>query len=85
LNKPQLKLSKDEIQRTFANGPAAQIPVIISPSQLANLLGKSVKTIYDWISKGRLDGAFRKRGRHIFFWRDRAIEILMNGKDWHDA
>lgn len=46
------------------------------------MLGLSVKTIYEWMSKGRLDGAYRKRGKHALIWRDRALDILFNGKEW---
>ena len=76
------KLSAAEIQRAFAEGPGASIPVILSPLQLADLLGLSRKTIDDWVAKGRLDGAFRKRGKHLLIWRDRAIDLLFNGPDW---
>ena len=43
----------------------------------------SVKTIYEWMSKGRLDGAYRKRGKHALIWRDRALDVLFNGKEWN--
>jgi excisionase family DNA binding protein len=76
------QLSKDEIQQAFAEGSGAQFPPILNVAQLAELLQISVKTIYEWIAKGRLDGAFRKRGKHHLIWRDRAIEILFNGKEW---
>lgn len=76
------KLSKEEIERAFADGPGTQIPVILSPRQLAQLLGLSTKTIYDWVNKGRLAGAFRKRGKHVLIWRNRAIDILFNGSEW---
>ena len=57
-------------------------PAVLTPKQLAQLLGLSVKTIYWWIARGRLDGAFRKRGNHVLLWRDRAIEIVFNGPEW---
>ncbi len=57
-------------------------PPILSPQQLADLANLSVKTIYDWLAKGRLDGAVRKRGKHCLIWRDRAIRILFDGKEW---
>lgn len=75
-------LAKDEISRAFAND--AGVPVILSPAKLADVLGLSVKTIYDWMSKGRLDGAYRKRGKHALLWRDRVIDILFNGPEWTD-
>jgi excisionase family DNA binding protein len=79
------KLTRSEIDRAFAEGPGAQVPVILSPQQLAGLVGISTKTMYEWIAKGRLDGAFRKRGKHVLIWRDRAIDILFNGKEWSHA
>lgn len=79
------KLTKNEIRDAFAQEGAAQTPVILSPARLAALLGLSTKTIYEWISKGRLDGAFRKRGKHVLLWRDRALDIIYNGKEWSHA
>lgn len=79
------KLTRSEIERTFVDGPGAQVPVILSPQQLAALVGISTKTMYEWLAKGRLDGAFRKRGKHVLIWRDRAIDILFNGKEWNHA
>jgi excisionase family DNA binding protein len=71
-------LSKDEIRGAFGDA----VPQILSPQKLASILGLSVKTVYEWIAKGRLDGAFRKRGNHLLIWRDSAIDLLFNGKDW---
>ena len=76
------KLSKDEIQQAFAEGHGAQFPVILTVPELAELTRISPKTLYEWIAKGRLDGAFRKRGKHHLIWRDRAIDIIFNGKNW---
>lgn len=78
------KLTKDELQRAFASGIGAQVPVILSPAQLATIIGISRKTVYEWLSKGRLDGTYRKRGKHVLLWRDRALERIMNGKEWSD-
>jgi excisionase family DNA binding protein len=78
-------LSRDEIARPFQGEAGERYPVILSPARLADLLALSVKTIYEWIAKGRLDGAFRKRGKHVLIWRDRALDILLNGKEWTDG
>ena len=75
-------LTSDEIRQAFAGKAGEEFPVILSPVALAALLHLSPKTIYEWIRHGRLDGSFRKRGKHVLIWRDRAIEILFNGKDW---
>jgi excisionase family DNA binding protein len=78
-------LSPDEVARAFTGAAGDRYPVILAPAPLADLLGLSVKTLYEWIARGRLDGAFRKRGKHVLIWRDRAIDLLFNGKDWaHD-
>lgn len=77
-------LSTEEIARAFTGRTAEQYPPILSPHQLAGLLGLSVKTVYHWIAQGHLDGAFRKRGKHVLIWRARALDLLFNGKDWHD-
>ena len=76
------KLSKAEIQQAFADDEGARFGPILTPAQLADLMRVSVKTLYQWLAEGRLDGAFRKRGKHHLIWRDRAIDILFNGKEW---
>jgi excisionase family DNA binding protein len=75
-------ISRDDFARAFAGAGAERYLPILSPAQLADLLGLSVKTVYEWLAKGRLDGAFRKRGKHNLIWRDRALDILLNGKEW---
>jgi len=35
------------------------------------------------MAKSRLDGAYRKRGKHALIWRDRALDIILNGKEWN--
>lgn len=77
------KLGREDIQRALSHESGATVPPIISPAQLAALLGLSIKTIYEWIARGRLDGCFRKRGKHALIWRDRAIEQIFNGPDWN--
>ncbi len=76
------KLSKTEIQQAFAEGSGPPVPRILTVKQLAELLHISPKTIYEWHAKGRLDGALRKRGKHILIWRDRAIALLFDGPEW---
>ena len=79
---PKCHLTSDEIKQAFVGKAGDDFPVILSPGKLAALLGVSPKTVYDWIARGRLDGAFRKRGKHVLIWRDRALNILFGGKDW---
>lgn len=71
-------LSDDEIRAAIPT----DTPPILSAQQLAVLLGLSVKTVYEWIARGRLDGAFRKRGKHNLIWRDRALKLIFNGPEW---
>lgn len=78
----KLHLSPEEIARPFHGGMAERYPPVLSPKQLAALLGFSVKTVYEWLAKGRFDGAYRKRGKHCLVWRDRALAITFNDKEW---
>lgn len=75
-------ISKEEIHQAFSGPTADSIPAILSPARLAALLDLSPKTIYGWIAGGRLNGAFRKRGKHVLIWRDRALDLLFNGAEW---
>lgn len=79
---PRPKLSHEDISKAFLGKAGEEYPVILSPVRFAELLGQSPKTIYDWIARGRLDGAFRKRGKHILIWRNRALDIIFNGRTW---
>ncbi len=75
-------LTADEIAKPFVGSWADQFPPILSPADLAALIRKSRKTVYEWIERGRLDGAIRKRGKHILIWRDKALDILFNASSW---
>jgi len=74
--------SREAIAAAFSQAGGQADRPIVSPEQLAEILGLSRKTLYAWIAMGRLDGAFRKRGKHHLIWRDRAIDVLLNGPDW---
>jgi len=80
-------VSREAIAAAFSKASGEADRPIVSPEQLAGILGLgSAKTIYHWIAQGRLDGSFRKRGKHILIWRDKAIDILFNGPEWeHEA
>ena len=73
-------ISREEIRRAF-DGDGRWKP-IVTPTELASLFGVSVKTIYAWLAAGRLDGAYRKRGKHCLIWRDRVVDLIFNGPDW---
>jgi hypothetical protein len=79
------RLSADEIKQAFASGKGSEYPVVLTVLELKNLLClRSVKTIYDWVSKGYLDDTYRKRGKYLFFWRDRVINALFNSPEWNN-
>jgi excisionase family DNA binding protein len=75
-------ISETEIAQAFTGPTGERFGPVLSPAQLAELTGLSVKTIYEWLSRGRLDGAVRRRGKHVLIWRDRALDLLFNGKKW---
>lgn len=81
----KLNLSTDELARPFKGELGATFPVILSPLQLAELVGLSVKTIYAWMAAGHLDGCYRRRGKHCLIWRDRALNKLFNGRNWSES
>lgn len=75
-------ITPEEFSRPFQGELGQRFPPVLTPRQFADLLNLSVKTIYEWIAKGRLNGACRKRGKHQLIWRDRAVELLFTGKEW---
>ena len=77
-------LTPDELNQPFHGELASVYPPILSVQQFAALLGRSPKTVYEWIAKGRLDGTFRKRGKHILIWRVKALDLIYNGPSWSD-
>lgn len=80
-----MRLTRNEIAEALAKlDPAKYPPTGITPEQLGELLGYPRATIYEWITKGRFDGTFRKRGKGVRFWPERAIERFYNGPDWKD-
>ena len=64
---------------------ADRFPPVLSPALLASLLGRSRKTVDDWIAKGRLEGCYRRRGKHLLIWRDKALDLLFNGPNWSNS
>jgi len=72
------KLSKTEIDEAVDR---ASKP-IVSPKELAEFLGLALSTIYEWIQRGRLDGCFRRRGKHVLIWLARAVAVIFNGSEW---
>jgi len=75
-------VTKTELIAAFDGEWENRFPPILHKKQVAEMLGISESTISEWKQKGRLDGSFRKRGKHVFFWRDKVIDIVFNGKEW---
>jgi excisionase family DNA binding protein len=68
------ELTAQEIQSLFVEPNWAQrFPPILSTEQAADLLQLPVGTIYDWRSRGQLNGCCKKVGKHLRFLRDRLI------------
>ncbi len=74
-------LDSTEIRSAFAEDDD-RWPPMLRPQDLAQLARVTVKTVYFWLEEGRLEGAARKRCKHWFIWRDRAIDIIFNGPSW---
>jgi hypothetical protein len=75
----KLRLTPEEIAAPFTGAWGEKFPPVLSRDGLAALFGVSPKTIDDWKTKGRLAGSFRKNGKRVLFWRDRAIKTFFNG------
>ena len=78
----KLRLGNDEIASAFRGDMAVKYPPVLNTSQVAELLNQSPKTISEWRARGRLDGTFRRRGKHCIYWRDRIIDKIFNGVEW---
>jgi len=77
------KISTEEIRQAFERGEFAQrLPPILTKRHVADMFHFGIGTINDWLSKGRFDGAYRRRGKHIRFFRDRIVDIYFNGREW---
>lgn len=81
MNSSRMKLTKEEIQQAIGSNEELY-PAVLDTKTLAQLLKLSPKTIYDWTSRGFLDGTFRRRGKHNLFWRDRVLDRIFNGPEW---
>lgn len=79
-NRPNL--TRAELQAANSGKAGDALPTILSPAELAKFLGLPRKTIYLWLSLGRLEGCFRRRGKHVLIWRDRALAKVFDGPDW---
>ncbi|TWT63711.1 Helix-turn-helix domain protein [Rubinisphaera italica] len=77
--------SKTEIERAvqaFRKSDPTVSKFGMTVDQFARELNVARKTLYEWIQKGRFDGTFRKRGKHIYFWPEKTLDRFYNGPDW---
>jgi hypothetical protein len=78
-----LDLTPEEIAQACDIDAARQAyPLVMNITQVAAMLGVSVKTVRGWRSRGYLNNTFRRRGKRLFFWRDRVLRWFFNGPRW---
>ena len=77
-----IRIDQTELDHAFFDNSGGRFPPVLNVQQAAELLHVSINTIYEWSSKGYLKGCGRKRGKRLFFWRDRLISELFGGKEW---
>lgn len=63
---------------TYGYDRSKYLPVL-SPEQLADLVGRNRRSIYPLISAGSLRGSCCRRGKRYYLWRDRALHELTSG------
>lgn len=74
-------VNRESIKAAYSNGA---FQPVLDAKECAELCRIRVKTLYEWVRKGRLDGTWRKRGKQLVFWRDAVVDALMNGAEWKD-
>lgn len=81
----RIGLKKEEILAAFDTPELREkFPAVMNVEAVARMVGKSVKTIYNWVESGRLKGAVRRQGKCLYLWRDRVLDKIFNGPDWAD-
>jgi excisionase family DNA binding protein len=75
--KSAIKLTSAELASMFADDKwSREFPPVLTVEAAAGLAGVPKDTIYDWSSRGRLDGCARKQGKRLRILRDRFIQFL---------
>ncbi len=54
-----------------------------SPREFAAILRISVKTVYAWVSEGRLDSVSQRLGKHRRILTIPALELLFKTPNWN--
>ena len=78
----KIRITEEEIRRAFFDNSGGRFPPVLNVRQAAELFHVLVKTIYEWSSRGYLKSCSRRRGKRLFFWRDRLIREMFEGKEW---
>lgn len=71
--------SKQELAAMFAGDWATKFPPILTVEQTCDLIQLPKGTLYDWSSRGLLDGCAQRAGKHLRIHRDRFIQIWSEG------
>ena len=73
-----MNLTQEELRRAFGDG---EYPPILTVEQAAELAQVSVKTVYDWSSRGLLQECAVRRGKRLRLWRDKFVAFLFEEAD----
>ena len=70
-------MSNPEIGRLVAEY-ASRFPPLITVGQAAEISHRKIQTIYDWSSRGVLDGCKARRGGILLLVRDGFVRFLLD-------
>lgn len=73
--KSTANLTNEELREMF-QGRETECPPILSVEQAAKLANIPIKTLYDWSSRGLLDGCASRCGRRLRINRNRFVQFL---------
>jgi excisionase family DNA binding protein len=72
------KLTREVVNQLFADSYwASRFPPILSVDQAAELLQVPKQTIYDWSSRGLLEGCKLRVGKHLRLLRDQLVHKII--------
>jgi hypothetical protein len=75
-----IALTDAEVSHAFSDPRwAERFPPALNLNQAADLAGVPKATIYDWSSRGLLDGCAARVGKHLRIFRDRFIRHIFSG------
>lgn len=75
-----IELGDAEVAHAFSDPLwAERFPPALNVNQAADLAGVPKGTIYDWSSRGLLDGCAARVGKHLRIFRDRFVKLIFNG------